>query len=317
MELKIAIVGCGGISRAHVNALKQAGIPLVAGVDISEEARDKFAEANNVPTFADTAQMLDDVRPGAVILCTPPSVRIEPVKACLARNVAVLSEKPMAHTLADARKLAQLAKKAKVPCRVAYCHRFVPAVQRMRQIIEREELGPLILFRNIFGGSLPRMAQHWMSDPTVSGGGCLIDNSSHSIDLFTHLCGPADLKTVSALRRNTWPGRGEDTAFTLLRSTRGVTGQLAAGWLFGVSKAEIELIGESGAAQYDYSRQNELKVRVAGQTEWQIEKVEEAGVRFLRQIQAFQAALAGESTLQATFDEGLQVAQVVDAAMKG
>jgi predicted dehydrogenase len=315
MDFRIGIVGCGAITHSHVNALKRTNMILAAGTDVMAVARSRFAEANRVPVFAEVGEMIDQVAVDGVIVCTPPNMRVDIVERCLARSIPVLCEKPLAHTLADAQRLALMAREAQVPCFVAYCHRFTPAVNRMRQMIESGLLGEPIFFRNAFGGYMPERAAHWMSDRTVSGGGVLIDNASHSLDLFMFFCGPIDLETVACSQRNSWAGRGDDCSFLQLHAQGGTSAHIAVGWLFPLPMAEVELLAARGAIRYDYLRPRELKIRMLGDGDWRIEEVLDAEHRFVLQLHAFRAAIGGEKTILANFEDGLRVAQTIDVCM--
>ena len=144
-SFKVAIIGAGGISGAHSGAIKASGgrLTLTAAIDPHAENRGKLAAAHGAHEFAGVEEFLKArkakaVDAAGVIVCTPPSARIKIVEQCLKAGLHVLTEKPIAHTLKDAKKLVSLAKKhKKLRTFVAYCHRFAPPVVRIKEQIGR------------------------------------------------------------------------------------------------------------------------------------------------------------------------------------
>src|SRR5207253_8557939 len=107
-------------------------------------------------------------RINAMIVCTPPSAREEYVQAALSKNLAVLVEKPLAHTLAAACRLSNLSSDhPDTPTAVGYCHRFTPAIIEIKNRITNGTLGEIVRFENTFASNNPKMQTHWMSDPAI------------------------------------------------------------------------------------------------------------------------------------------------------
>ena len=326
-QLKLVIVGAGGISRAHIAAANATGgrIKIAAVVDPDPRARQMAAEAAAaspappVAGFADFGTFLasgaaEQVR--GVIVCTPPSVRLAIVEASLQRGLAVLSEKPLAHTVAAAEKLAALASDhPHVVTAVGYCHRFTPAIVEMKRRIAAGEIGSISRFENTFAAPLAaRMKQHWMSDPAISGGGSFIDTGCHSLDLFLHLIGDGEM--LSAVFHNAWPGRGESSATALLRSRDGVAGVIQSGWSE-PGRFIVSVVGTEGSLAYDYDDATVLRVR-RNDGAAEAANVEPHDLRFQRQLEAFADAIESRqpSVVPASFDDGLWIARQVDAAQR-
>jgi predicted dehydrogenase len=218
-QFKIAIVGAGGISRAHIVAAQatHGNISIGAIIDPIESARKSAADAaGGCPHYASLEEALSaDKSLNGVAICTPPSARIPLVKLAVERKLPVLMEKPIAHTLADAKILADIASKTPPLLAVGYCHRFTPAVLEIKNRIAAGQLGVVVRFENTFACDLStKMKDHWMSDPKVSGGGSFIDTGCHSVDLYRFLLG--DAKVKAAVFMKLWPGRGESNATLLL-----------------------------------------------------------------------------------------------------
>ena len=327
----IAIIGAGGISGAHSGAAKNSGgrVAISAVVDLNQAAREKLAGEHNAKAFASVEDLLKackkgDVHVHGVVVCTPPSARIKIVEACLKAGLPVLSEKPIAHTLADAKKLAALAKKhAKVKTFVAYCHRFAPAVLKMRELMNAGKIGNLVRFENAFACDLPGHKDKWFSDPKKAGGGAYLDMGSHSIDLFQFMVGTPETK--GAVFTKKWKGRTETAATVLVKSTKpaagtknnakGVAGTIISGWAE-TSRFTVALVGDQGMLFYDYEKPGEIIFKdLLGKAESM--PIEDHGVRFTRQLVAFADAVQAKAkTNLATFADGLADAAANDKAAK-
>jgi predicted dehydrogenase len=316
----IALIGGGGISRAHIAAAKASDgrIGVAAVVDPSESARKGVADVTGAAAFESVGQLLSsDVakRLNGLVVCTPPSARIPIVKAALERGVPVLVEKPLAHRLSDAKQLAELAAKHRnVVTAVGYCHRFTPAIVEMKKRIDAGSIGAISRFENTFAAPNPKMAQHWMSDPAISGGGSFIDTGCHSLDLFLFLIGGGTVAAAEFV--HAWPGRGESSATVMVRSdARRVAGVIQSGWLE-PARFVVTVVGTEGTLQYDYEKPTELLHRPNVGDPRKI-AVETHDLRFQRQLEAFaDAARAGVNRVLATFQEGVKTAELVEAAQR-
>jgi predicted dehydrogenase len=331
-ELQLALVGGGGISRAHIAAARASDgqIRFAAVVDPAESARKGVADTTGAAPFATIEQLLaSDVakKIQGVVVCTPPSARVPIVKAALERGIAVLAEKPLAHKLPDARQLADLAAKhSNVVTAVGYCHRFTPAIIEMKRRVESGALGSVNRFENTFAFFGPAMQQKWMSDPAVAGGGSFIDTGCHSLDLFHFLVGPG--KVNAAVFHREWPGRAESSATVLVESDKAagarsgnpsapnrVAGVINAGWLE-PARFHVSVVGTKGSLSYDYDKPTELQHR-PNEGSAETIAVETHDVRFQRQLESFVAAIIEKKpTKLATFGDGLKTAEMVDQAQR-
>ncbi|GEM_PF-388620 len=344
---KVAIIGAGGISGAHSGAIMGSGgrVRLTAAIDPNRAAVQTLAAAHQgASAFSEVDEFLKAHKTGrieadGVVICTPPSMRIGIIQACLKSGLHILSEKPIAHTLADARKLTALAKKhPKCGTFVAYCHRFVPAVQVMKSMVNAGEIGELVRYENTFACDLPGHKGKWFSDVKKSGGGALLDMGSHSIDLFHFIVGQSEV--AGAVLNHSWKGRTETAGTVLLKSTTsatgvrnnqpGVAGSIISGWAE-TSRFSIALIGDEGMMSYDYQNPEILVLKdLDGKSE--MHKVESHDVRFARQMIAFAAACqtggkkggskasanasSKAAATLASFDDGLATAAAFDRAVE-
>lgn len=315
----LGIIGAGGIANAHIGAAGATGgaIRIAAVADPNAANRESVAGKAGARSFASAEALLDQSKTlglDAVVLCTPPSARLDFVRGALERGLHVLVEKPIAHTLRDAQSHMDLAEAfPRQVCAVGYCHRFTPAMQRMKSFAETGRLGTLARFENVFACTFPAMKDRWMSDPALSGGGSFIDTGCHSLDLFHYLVGPSHVE--ACVRNFAWPGRGESSATALVRDREnGVAGMILSGWLE-PARFTVMLVGTEGSLFYDYEKPTELFFR-RDDGPATVTHVETHELRFQRQLEGFVRACRGERVPDlATFREGLLTAQAVDEAL--
>lgn len=314
---QLAIIGLGGIFAAHRDAASRSGrVRFIAAADPDPEKRAAFTEATGLPAYdSHLALMADqDVRSrlDGVVVCTPPSIRLEIVTAAFASGLGVLIEKPIAHTIDEAQRLVDLSRQHPgVPARVAYCHRYAPAIDAVRQAIAAGELGDIVRFENVFACWHPTMQQHWMSDPKLSGGGSLIDTGSHGLDLFHYLCGTS--RTVGLVQRHGWEARGDCNATLLVESVAGdhpgVAGVLISGWAE-PARFLVTVVGTKAMMSYDYEKPEVLQY-LGADGERRTLDVASHESRFQRQLDAFADLLADPNADSAlcTFEQAAEVAQ--------
>lgn len=314
---QLAIIGLGGISAAHLDAASRSGrIQFIGAADPDAEKRAAFSESTGLPAYDSHLALLADeeVRSGldGVVVCTPPSIRLEIVSAALASGLGVLIEKPIAHTVDEAQRLVELSQERPgVPARVAYCHRYAPAIDKIRRTIEAGELGDIVRFENVFACWHPTMQQHWMSDPKLSGGGSLIDTGSHGLDLFHYLCGTS--RAVGLVRRHGWETRGDSNATLLVESVAGdhpgVAGVLMSGWAE-PARFLVTLVGTQAMLSYDYEQPETLQW-LGANGERRAIAVASHESRFQLQLEAFAHLLANPDADSAlcTFEQAAEVAQ--------
>ena len=263
--LRFGMVGAGAIAQTYVQAFTNSGkAELVAVADLRQEAADAIASSLSIRSFSQYETMFDEMDLDAVVVCTPP-VTHEPI--CLAacqRQLHVLCEKPLALNGESARCIVAAAEQAGVRFTMASKFRYVQDVIKAKSIVESGILGDLILFENTFAGHVD-MRSRWNSDTAVSGGGVLIDNGTHSVDIIRYFVGPvAEVQAVEGKRIQELPV--EDTVRMFVRSETGVMGSVDLSWSFNKNSPDyISIYGNLGTILVGWQ---ESKYRRSTDQEW-------------------------------------------------
>lgn len=199
-----------------------------------------------MPWSAEPAELLQRVRPGAAIVATPNALHTEVGLACVERRIPLLVEKPIADTVAEARRLADAARAAGVPVLVGHQRRHGVAVQRARKLIAEGAVGRVVAVTMLAAWLKP--ASYFTEGPwrRRKGGGPVLINAIHDIDLLRHLVG--EVESVHAMVSNAERGfEVEDTAAAVLRLAGGalatlvVTDSAVSPWNYDIVSGESEL----------------------------------------------------------------------------
>lgn len=190
---RVAIIGCGDVALIHFEAIAAlADAELVAVCDTDPARLAAAVTTYGVPGYGDVVTLLDDVRPDVVHICTPHNQHVDPAIAALQRGINVISEKPLASTLADGERLAAAATASSARIGICFQNRYNQAVQAMHKRLGSGEFGAVL------GGSGTitwfRDASYYQSRPwrgtwTGGGGGLLMNQAIHTLDLLQWLMG--------------------------------------------------------------------------------------------------------------------------------
>jgi predicted dehydrogenase len=182
----------------------------------------------------------------AVVVATPHWKLSEIATACLHGGKHVLVEKPGGRNLAEVSAVREAADSAGRIAKVGYNHRFHPAVLKAREIVDRGELGPLMFVRGRYGhGGRPDYEKEWRLQRSMSGGGHLIDQGSHLIDLARWFLGEFT-DAYARLRTLFWDAEGEDSAFVSLSTSEGQIAWLHATCTEWKNSFSFEIYGRDG-----------------------------------------------------------------------
>jgi predicted dehydrogenase len=253
MTYGFGIVGCGMISGFHAKAIADVkGAKLVACFDTREEAATKFAADNNCLAFTDLRQMLAHPKLDIVTIATPSGAHMEPAVAAARAGKHVIVEKPLEITLKKCDRIMEACEKAGVQLGAIFPSRFHDSSRKLKRAIDGGRFGKLTLgdaYVKWFRTQAYYDSGAWRGTWALDGGGALMNQAIHSVDLLTWLMGPvieiqANTATLAHQRIEV-----EDAAVATLRFASGALGVLEAttaaypGYL-----KRIEIHGSEGSA---------------------------------------------------------------------
>jgi predicted dehydrogenase len=312
-KLKFGLVGAGGIAQAYAQAFNDSKCcELVAVADIRADAATALAEIVNGKSYGDY-RLLAYVELDAVIVATPPVSHPEISCFFMERGTPVLCEKPLCLSIADAEKMIATSEKNAVLFTMASKFRYCDDVVKAKGIVASGVLGDVLQFENAFTAKVD-MSQRWNSNAEVSGGGVLIDNGTHSVDIIRYFLGAID--SVLAVESGGTQGLQVDENVKMFAKTRNnVTASVDLTW--GINKELpyfISIYGTNGTLHIGW---RESKYKLNSSPDWTVfGKGYDKVTSFKGKIENFARALRGEDTLFIQPDDALASVQVIEAAYK-
>ncbi|HZK05506.1 MAG TPA: Gfo/Idh/MocA family oxidoreductase [Actinomycetaceae bacterium] len=254
-KLRVAVVGCGDVSTIHFEAIAEIETAeLVAVCDRDPSALEYAGRMTGKRRYADLQKMIDDVRPDVIHVATPHHEHVESTLTALAAGVHVIQEKPLAHTLAEAQRVVDAAEEVRekgTKIGICFQNRYNVSSQKAAELLADGAIG------NITGAWASVVwartegyykAKPWRGTWEESGGGLLINQAIHTLDLVQWLLGDVvEIDGRSSTRRYGQVIEVEDTAEALFTHENGVETTFYATLTSPTTHpVELEIVGEDG-----------------------------------------------------------------------
>jgi dTDP-4-amino-4,6-dideoxygalactose transaminase/predicted dehydrogenase len=311
--IRIGIVGCGQIGRWHLNAYKtNSHVKLVAFADTNFDKAQEFANEVGGHAYGSHKEMIEHEKLDGVSICTIPSTHRDIAIDLLDAGINVLCEKPLAISVTQAQEMVDKAKEKDLLLLTGFKFRFFDEVLETKKLLEKGSLGKILNFRLMFGGYRD-MAGSWYFKREISGGGVIIDNACHAVDLIRYLFG--EVSSVSSEVRNYENIEVEDTARLSLFMESGLFGTVDVSWVLPIpSKTYLEIYGEDGTilldpegVTYKFRTWNKWK-RMPNRA-----NIEQA---FSRQTNHFAESIENKKSTILDNEDGLKTQIVIETAYK-
>jgi predicted dehydrogenase len=184
MAVRLGAVGLGGLGSLELDVYDDIDdVEIDAGADVSEGAREAFADEYGVPTYEDYEEMLAEHDLDAVNIVTPHTLHYEQAMACFEAGADVFLEKPMVTGIEDAVDLVATAREQGRVLQVGYQRHFDPLFRELRRVVSSGRIGEVHAANAYLGQDWIEIQRGaWRTDPALSGGGQLYDSGSHLLD---------------------------------------------------------------------------------------------------------------------------------------
>jgi predicted dehydrogenase len=248
--IRVGIVGCGLIGTKRAMALGEC--PLVAVHDVERGRAETLARRHPGCEISPNWEALVSRPDLTVVIVATSNDALTPVaRAAIAAGKHVLIEKPAGRNAPEFEPIVIEAQKFGVIAKVGFNHRFHPAMIKAHEIVRSGALGQLMYMRGRYGhGGRLGYEREWRANPSVSGGGELLDQGVHLIDLARWFGGDFD-EALGHVGTFFWPMPVEDNAFILLRGRGNKAAWLHASWTEWKNLFCFEVFGRDGKLQID------------------------------------------------------------------
>lgn len=244
--IRVGIAGFGKIGQARAKEIELIdGIEIVAIYDIHQPIHSypyKFADS-----FEELLTLVD-----AVFICTYNDVLAKFTELALRQNIHVFCEKPPARTVKELEKVISAEERSHAILKYGFNHRYHYSVIEAKKIIDSGEMGKLLLMRGVYGkaGSID-YDKNWRNFKKLSGGGILIDQGIHMLDLMIYFNDQNFNKVQSKILNSFWNVEAEDNAFIILESENGVVASMHSSATQWRHKFLLEMVFEDGYINLD------------------------------------------------------------------
>ena len=246
--MRLTIIGCGLIGGKRAAAA--AGHDIAAVCDPNAERRARLAQQTGARAVSDWREAIT-VEAEAVMIATPHDQLAQIALAAVEAGRHVLVEKPAGRRPAEISPIVAAALQRKRIVKVGFNHRFHPAIARAKALADEGSIGPLLFIRGRYGhGGRIGYEKEWRFEPEISGGGELIDQGSHLIDLSRWVLGDLTLAYGNA-PTYFWPGRVDDNCFLALEGEQKRMAWLHASWTEWKNLFAFEIMGRDGKLTID------------------------------------------------------------------
>ena len=252
----IGILGCGNVATIHAEAIRHVpGLRLVAVCSRSSASARKLSERFQVPGYTDIEQFLAEPCLTAVDICTPSGTHSSLGCAAAGRGKHVLVEKPIDVSLVAADLLIQACERAGVCLGVSLQSRFLDAPRALKDAVDTGRLGTFVAasaYIKWYRSADYYRSATWRGTLSLDGGGALINQAIHTVDLLRWMMGPVENLYAFSARRVHGQIEGEDTLVAALRFRSGALGVIeAATSIYPGFKRRVEISGTEGTAILD------------------------------------------------------------------
>jgi predicted dehydrogenase len=319
---RVAVVGCGLIGRRRARAAMLHSDSEVRVLCDRDPAAARAVDGAACDVTDDWRAVVTRPDVDVVAVATPNGLLADIAVAALQAGKHVLMEKPMGRDLGEALRIRDAAAESGRVLGVGFNHRHHPAVQRAVALVGSGGIGRVLWLRARYGhGGRPGLEQEWRSDPAQAGGGELLDQGIHLIDLFTWIAG-VPTAAFGMTQTAAWHIEPlEDNAFGMLRFRSGAIGQLHVSMTQWKNLFSLEVHGDAGAVvveglggSYGVERLACVKRAFAGGAPEMIEeRFEGPDESWSSEWHQFLELVAGRPSDCAGADDGVAAMRVADA----
>ena len=281
------------------------------------KARASAAQYSIPLAFDSAAELCASPEVDAVLVTTPNALHLTDVLTAIERGKPVLCEKPMGVNAGECRQMVEASRKAHVPLGVAQVFRFEDSTARLRERIAGGQIGRPIFARAEFSYSAKTHPRTWLTDAALAGGGPIGDVGVHCVDALRYNLRDEIVRVGARGMRDNESGGVEAAAVLALEFARGTLGSVMVS-MRADYRTPLEFVGEDGSLRAEdglnVERPIHVELRRPG-TPTETETVSNQRA-YARQVDAFAAAVEGESSFPVPGEEGWQNQEILDAAFR-
>ena len=244
--MNIAIVGAGIIGNKRAKSLSKDD-KLISICDVNLNSAKRLAQAYSAQYTNDIKDIALDKKIDSVIIAVTNKYLMPISILMLENNKNVLCEKPLGRNFKESVRIVETANKYKKLIKTGFNHRFHPAVIKTKSVIESGDIGEIMNIRGVYGhGGRTGMENEWRCSKDLCGGGELLDQGVHLIDLINFFTDQSVTEVFGNIATHYWDIEVEDNVFFTLKTKKGIIAQCHASWTNWKNKFSFDIFGTKG-----------------------------------------------------------------------
>ncbi|HGE72465.1 TPA: Gfo/Idh/MocA family oxidoreductase [Candidatus Poribacteria bacterium] len=247
MSISVGIIGAGLIGRKRAMALpKFDNCKLKVVVDVDRKRAEELAAEFGTESETDWGKVVRRKDIDVIIVATYNKYLMPISVAALNNKKHVLCEKPLGRNIGESKQIIDAAKQSDVILKTGFNHRHHPAIAKAKELFTGGKIGKLYFLRCCYGhGGRPGYDKEWRADKDLCGGGELLDQGVHVVDLFRWLAGDFD-EAFGYTETYFWNMEVEDNAFAIFKKDNGVVATMHTSWTQWKNRFSFEVYGSEG-----------------------------------------------------------------------
>lgn len=326
--MNVAVIGCGLIGRKRASALNDQDV-LAACCDSNKTKAEKFGAEFFCGVFTDHKKLLEESNCDAVVVSVINKYAKEIITDALIAGKHVLAEKPLGRNFEEAKEIVSNVEYAVgsseyLVLKTGFNHRFHPAIWNAKKLAQEGTVGKILNIRARYGhGGRPGMEKEWRASKDLCGGGELLDQGVHIIDLIRWFGG--EVKEVyGKVETNFWNMEVEDNAFAILKTHENVTASFHVSWTNWKNIFSFEIFGNEGYLRIEglggsYGAETlevGIRNRQGGKPEVQIYNFASEDISWQEEWREFKKAIEEKRDPIGSGIDGLKANEVIEAIYK-
>ena len=249
--MNFAVIGLGSFGVKRAKAIKSSNVAQLKAIfDVNNQNLEKAKEILNVQSY-NLEKILGDKSIDVVCICTPNKFHKDLIIRSLNSGKHVFCEKPLARNFKEAEEIFEVSKKSKAILQIGSNHRFFESVLFAKKLVDKGTIGEVLSFTGRIGHNGERLKDSWFWDKEISGGGTLLDNGCHLLDLSRFFVGNF-ISGNGIISNAYWKNINvEDTASGVFKTQDGKTASIFCSWRLMSGYFFFELNGSEGYVNVD------------------------------------------------------------------
>ena len=318
----VGIVGAGLIGDKRAEALlRVGGCALAAVAEINDAGREAFARKYGCKGYKNWNAVVR-MKEIDIVIVSVPNVFAAPIAIeALRHGKHILCEKPFGINTKESRAIIEASKRSGRTVKVGFNHRFHPAIMKAKKLFDKGVIGRLIFMRARYGhGGRKGMEKEWRFNPAISGGGELLDQGIHVIDLMRWFGGEFD-SAYGVCENKVWKSKVEDNSFAILRN-RDVTASFHVSVTNWGNIFSLEIFGDKGYVVVEgLGRRYGVEILKMGKRKLEFGDVDQKTFSFSEKIDMswdrewknFISVLRGRGVIVGSMKDGVEANRIVEA----